>query len=63
MEKFRYLPKEDQVVCAAEKRTIGKIPPGEWDALLFFGSRLPEMLAVEKMRTREPSEDDSLDQR
>jgi len=25
MEKFRYLPEEDQVICTAEKRTIGKI--------------------------------------
>jgi hypothetical protein len=37
--------------------------PGEWDALLFFGSRLPEMLSVEKMRPSEPSENDGLDQR
>jgi len=36
MEEFRYLSKEDQVVCSAEKRTIGKIP--QENGMLYYFS-------------------------
>jgi IS5 family transposase len=35
-EKFRYLPEEDQVVCVAEKRTIGKLP--QENGMLYYFS-------------------------